>query len=83
MENPMKTCAITNKGSIIAGKYTNRVRATKFTPSGKTRRYPNLQKKTYFVPELNKKITLTLSTDGIKTIAKNGLYATLKKAKLI
>ncbi len=38
-----KTCPTCGKGTLVAGKYTNRVRATKFTPSPKTRKYPNLQ----------------------------------------
>jgi large subunit ribosomal protein L28 len=78
-----QVCAVTGKGSIVGGGYTNRIRATKFTPSGKTRKYANLQKKRIFVPELNKTFTLTLSTQGIKTIAKNGAYKTLKKAGVI
>jgi ribosomal protein L28 len=61
----------------------NRVRATKFNPTGKRRRHANLQKKTYFVPELNQKITLTVSTKGIKTIAKKGIYQALKDAALV
>jgi ribosomal protein L28 len=38
-----KVCAITKKGSIIGGGYSNRTRATKFNPTGKVRKYPNLQ----------------------------------------
>ena len=78
-----KTCPITNKGSKVAGGYSNRTRATQFNPTGKVRRKANLQKKTIFVPELNKKVTLTLSTKAIKTINKNGAYKTLKEAGLI
>ena len=79
----MKRCPVTKKGSIMGGGYSNRTRATKFNPTGKVRKYPNLQKKTFFVPEINKKITLTLSTRAIKTINKKGAYAVLKKANLI
>lgn len=75
-----KVCAITKKGSLMAGGYSNRVRATKFNPTGMVRKYPNLQKKRIYVPELKKTFTLTLSTRAIKTINKNGAYATLKKA---
>ena len=78
-----KICPITKKGSKVAGGYSNRVRATKYNPTGKVRKQPNLQKKRIFVPEINKTITLTLSTQGIKTIAKNGAYKTLQKAGLI
>ena len=79
----MRRCPITKKKSIIGGGYSNRTRATKFNPTGKVRNYPNLQKKTFFVPEINKKITLTLSTKAIKTIIKKGAFAVLKKAGLI
>ncbi len=78
-----KICPVTKKGSKVAGHYSNRIRATKFNPSGNTRKQPNLQKKRIFVPELNRTITLTLSTQGIKTIAKRGAYVTLKKAGII
>lgn len=65
---------------MVGGGYSNRVRATKFTPTGKVRKYPNLQKKRVFVPELNTTFILTLSTTGIRTIAKKGAYAALKDA---
>ncbi|MEI6022220.1 MAG: bL28 family ribosomal protein [bacterium] len=78
-----KTCAITNKSSVVAGGYSNRVRATKFTPLPVVRKYANLQKKKVFVPELNKTVTVTVSTAGLRTIKKNGAFATLSKAGLI
>ena len=68
---------------MVGGGYSNRTRATKFTPTGASRKYPNLQKKRVFVPELNKTWVLTLSTEGIKTINKLGAYAALKKAGII
>ncbi len=81
--NMAKVCPITNKSSKVAGGYSNRTRATQFNPTGKKRRYANLQKKTIFIPELGKKMILTLSTKAIRTINKNGAYKTLKKAGLI
>ncbi|HEU0085609.1 MAG TPA: bL28 family ribosomal protein [Candidatus Paceibacterota bacterium] len=78
-----KTCAITKRGSIVGGGYSNRTRATKFNPTGKARKYLNLQKKKIFVPELGKSVIVTISTKGLRTIKKNGAYATLKKAGLI
>ena len=79
----MKTCPITKKGSLVGGGYSNRTRATKFNPTGLRRRYPNLQNKKIFIPELNKSIRVTLSTKGLKTLNKNGVYKTLKKAGVI
>lgn len=78
-----KVCAITGKGSKIAGRYSNRIRATKFNPGGNLRKQPNMQKKRIFVPELNRSVTITVSTQGLKTIAKKGAYKTLKEAGLI
>ena len=78
-----KVCAITKKGSIVGGGYSNRTRATKFYPTGKVRKYPNLQKKKLFVPELNKSINIEVSARGMRTMKKNGIYKTLKKAGLV
>jgi large subunit ribosomal protein L28 len=78
-----KICAITNKGSIVGGGYSNRTRATKFNPTGKKRKYPNLQKKKLFIPELNKSINIEVSARGMRTMKKRGTYATLLKAGLI
>ena len=79
----VKICLISNKGSIVGGGYSNRTRATKFNPTGKKRKYPNLQKSRIFVPELNKTVKIEVSTRGLRTIKKNGAYATLLKAGLI
>ena len=79
----MKVCKITKKSSIVGGGYSNRTRATKFNPTGKTRKYANLQKKKVFVPELGKSIKIEVSTKGMRTMKKNGVYATLKKAGML
>lgn len=76
-------CPISNKGSRVGGGYSNRTRATQFNPTGTVRKYPNLQKKRIYVPELKKFMLLKISTKALKTIQKNGAYATLKKAGLI
>lgn len=78
-----KVCAITNKSSQLGGGYSNRTRATQFNPTGIKRRYANLQKKKIYVPELKKSVTITVSAKGIKTIQKNGVYSSLKKAGVI
>ena len=67
----------------MQGGYSNRTRATQFNPTGNVRKYANLQKKKIYIPELKKTMTLTLSARGIKTIQKNGAFATLKKAGLL
>lgn len=78
-----KQCDITGKKTQIGGRYSNRTRATQFNPCGKTKRAPNLQKKRIYVPEIDKYIAVNVSTKGLRTIAKNGAYQTLKDAKLI
>lgn len=79
----MKVCPITKRGPQRAGGYSNRTRATQFNPTGINRRQLNLQKKRIYIPELKKTMTLTISTQALKTIQKNGAYATLRKAGLI
>jgi len=78
-----KICAITKKSSIVGGGYSNRTRATQFNPTGRKRKYPNLQKKKLFIPELNKTVNLQISARGLRTMKKNGVYATLLKAGLV
>lgn len=78
-----RVCDITGKKSRVGGGYSNRTRATKFNPTGKRRRQVNLQKKTVFVPELNRKVTITVSAKGLKTMKKRGAYKTLKEAGLV
>ena len=68
---------------MVGGGYSNRTRATKFNPTGKARKYPNLQKKKVFIPELNKSINIEISARGMRTMKKRGAYATLLKAGLI
>lgn len=78
-----KTCPVNKKTSIVGGGYSNATRATQFNPTGKRRRYVNLQSKKIYIPELKKSIRITLSTRAIKTINKNGAFATLRKAGII
>ena len=78
-----KQCDITGKKTQIGGRYSNRTRATQFNPCGKVARKPNLQKKKIYVPELGKSVTINVSAKGLRTIAKNGAYDTLKKAGLV
>lgn len=47
----------------------------------KRRFNPNLQKKRFYIPEEDKWVTLRVSTSTIRSINKNGILATLKKAR--
>ena len=78
-----RICPISKKCSIVGGGYSNATRATQFNPTGKVRKHVNFQKKRIYVPELKKTFILTISARAIKTIQKNGAYATLKKAGII
>jgi len=78
-----KVCQITGKKTQVGGRYSNRTRATQFNPTGKVRRQPNIQKKKIYVPEIDKTLTLNLSTKAIKTIKKKGAYKVLREANLI
>ena len=76
-------CQITGKATQVGGRYSNRTRAQEYNPCGKVLRKPNLQKKRIFVPEIDKNVVIKVSAAGLRTIAKNGAYKTLKEAKLI
>ena len=78
-----RICPINQKGSKMGGGYSNRTRATQFNPTGSVRKYPNLQKKRIYIPELKKTVVLTLSTKAWKTINKRGAHSVLTKAGVI
>lgn len=68
-----KVCQVTGKRPISGNNVSHSNRKTK-------RRFlPNLQKKRFFIPELNKWVTLKLTTKAIRNINKVGVYAYLKK----
>ena len=47
----------------------------------KTRRYyPNLQTKSFFIPETGEWVTLKVSANALRTINKKGIAAVLKEA---
>ena len=48
----------------------------------KRKQYPNLQKKKIFVSELNRSVTIKLSTKALKTVDKYGLLPYLNKKGL-
>jgi len=68
-----KVCKLTGKKPISGNNVSHSNRKTK-------RRFvPNIQKKRFFVPELDKFVTLKVSASAIRTINKLGLLAYLKK----
>ncbi len=68
-----KVCQLTGKRPIVGNNVSHAKNRTK-------RRFePNLQKKKYFIPELNKWVTLKLATSTMRTINKLGIYEYLLK----
>ncbi|PPK85911.1 LSU ribosomal protein L28P [Neolewinella xylanilytica] len=68
-----KVCKLTGKKPISGNHVSHSNRKTK-------RRFvPNIQKKRFFVPELDKFVTLRVSTSAMRTINKLGVYAFVKK----
>jgi large subunit ribosomal protein L28 len=70
-----KVCQVTGKKAMVGNNVSHSKRRTK------RRFYPNLFKKKFYLPEEDRWISLIVSAAGIRTINKNGLVATLKKAK--
>jgi large subunit ribosomal protein L28 len=70
-----KVCQLTGKRPITGNNVSHSNRKTK-------RRFlPNLQRKRFFVPELDKWITLRISMNALRTINKKGIYAYLMELK--
>jgi len=70
-----RVCQVTGKTPITGNKVSHSNIKTK-------RRFlPNLQTKRFFLAEENKWITLKLSTDGLRTINKNGLFTVVKELR--
>jgi large subunit ribosomal protein L28 len=68
-----KVCQLTGKRPITGNHVSHSNRKTK-------RRFlPNLQKKRFYVPEVDKWVTLKLTTKAIRNINKLGIYAYLKR----
>ena len=70
-----KVCQVTGKRPITGNKVSHSNIKTK-------RRFlPNLQQKKFFLAEEDKWVTLKLSSEGIRTINKRGLYAVVKELR--
>ena len=70
-----RVCQVTGKVPVTGHKVSHSNIKTK-------RRFlPNLQTKRFFLSEENKWITLKVSTEGIRTINKRGLYDVIKELR--
>ena len=66
-------CDLTGKGPISGNSVSHSNIKTK-------RRFlQNLQKKSFYIPEVDRWIDLKVSTSAIRTINKKGIYAYLKE----
>ncbi|NJN78723.1 MAG: 50S ribosomal protein L28 [Saprospiraceae bacterium] len=67
-----RICQLTGKRPITGNNVSHSKRRTK-------RRFlPNIQTKRYFIPELDKWVTIKLSTSAMRNINKLGVYDYLK-----
>ena len=71
-----KVCKITGKRPLVGNNVSKSHHKTK------RRQLPNLQSKKVYIPELDQKIQLKLSTSALKSIDKYGLLPYLKKQGL-
>ncbi|MBC7510199.1 MAG: 50S ribosomal protein L28 [Ferruginibacter sp.] len=70
-----RVCELTGKRPITGNKVSHSNIKTK-------RRFlPNLQTKRYFLAEEDKWVTMKISSEAIRTINKNGLYAVVKQMR--
>lgn len=70
-----KICDITGKRPQVGNNVSH--------ANNKTKRkfYPNLHKKSFFIPEENAWVTLKVSSSALRTINKKGISAVLKEAQ--
>ena len=70
-----RICEITGKGSMKGNKVSHSNRKTKRLFN------PNLQTKTFYLPDEDREITLKVSAAGLRTINKKGISACVKEAR--
>ncbi len=68
-----RICQLTGKRPISGNNVSHSKRKTK-------RRFlPNLHKKKFYIPEVDKWVTMKISSSALRTVNKLGIYAYLKK----
>jgi large subunit ribosomal protein L28 len=70
-----RVCQVTGKVPVTGHKVSHS------NIKSKRRFLPNLQTKRFYLAEEDKWITLKLSTEGIRTINKNGLMSVVKELR--
>ncbi|MBN1424795.1 50S ribosomal protein L28 [Candidatus Fermentibacteria bacterium] len=72
-----RRCRITGKGPMVANRVSHA------NNRSKRRQLPNLQRKRIWIPEEGRWIRVRVSTRALRTMAKNGVAATLRSAGII
>jgi large subunit ribosomal protein L28 len=67
-----RRCQLTGKGPLVGNRVSHSHRKTK------RRQLPNLQKKRLYIPELDRWVSVRLSTRALRTVDKKGLLRFLK-----
>lgn len=70
-----RVCQVTGKVPVSGNKVSHS------NIKSKRRFLPNLQNKRFFLAEEDKWVTLKLSSEGIRTINKRGLYIVVKELR--
>ncbi len=71
-----RRCQLTGKRPLVGNRVSHSHRKTK------RRQMPNLQKKRLYIPELDRWISVRLSTRALRTVNKKGLLRFLKDERL-
>lgn len=66
-------CDLTGKGPMSGNNVSHSKRRTK------RKFYPNLQKKNFYIPEVDQWVELKISAKALRTINKKGIYNYLKE----
>jgi len=67
-----KRCELTGKGPLVGNRVSHSHRKTK------RRQLPNLQKKRLYIPEMDRWVSVRLSTRALRTVSKKGLLKFLR-----
>lgn len=78
--NPRRTL-MARKDDISGVKPMNGFNSSKANNKTKRKFYPNLQKSKFYIPEEDRWVTLKVTAKTLRTINKNGITATLNKAR--
>ncbi|MDH3649663.1 MAG: 50S ribosomal protein L28 [Saprospiraceae bacterium] len=68
-----RVCQLTGKRPIAGNNVSHSNRRTKRVFN------PNLQKKRFYIPEVDRWVTLKITAKALRTVNKLGLYAYIKK----